>query len=127
MNSLCQSMLYAAEAMSVHSWGMAVTAHNLANVNTPVFFPQKTFLTTGAGGRGVRLETVTGGPLSKSDLNGSAVPREKYGNFPRELPSGTDPATEFAGMIATQSAFEANSVVVSVMDSLYSALLDLSV
>lgn len=38
---------------------MAVTAHNVANVNTAGFEPQRALYATGPQGRGVRLDAVS--------------------------------------------------------------------
>ena len=71
MSGITGSMNLGASAMNAHSWGMAVTAHNVANVNTAGFAPQHAVYATGPGGRGVRLDAV----LQDSGVAGRFPPR----------------------------------------------------
>ena len=50
MSGITGSMNLGASAMNAHAWGMAVTAHNVANVNTAGFTPQHAVYATGPGG-----------------------------------------------------------------------------
>lgn len=50
MSSISAGMSLGASAMSAHSGGMAVTAHNVANVNTAGFEPQRALYATGPQG-----------------------------------------------------------------------------
>lgn len=47
--------------MNTHSWGMAVASHNVANVSTAGFEPQRAVYATGPAGQGVRLDAVLQG------------------------------------------------------------------
>ena len=58
MSGINTSMQLGASAMNTHSWGMAVSAHNVANVSTPGFEPQRAVYATGPEGQGVRLDAV---------------------------------------------------------------------
>ncbi len=135
MSSISAGMNIAASAMNVHSRGMAVTAHNLANVNTAGFEPQRAAYATGPQGRGVQLDAVfqgsglagavegqdARGPTDSASLRGAAL-----GLLPEAVqPSGTDLAREMTQMIATQRTYEANARVMRSGDAMLGTLLDM--
>ena len=110
---------------------MAVTAHNVANVNTAGFAPQHAVYATGPGGRGVRLDAVlqdsgVAGRLPAEVRNNpavSAAPASVESDFVN--PGGTDLGREMTQMISTQRTYEANAQVVRTGDAMLGTLLDL--
>ena len=131
MSGITGSMNLGASAMNAHSWGMAVTAHNVANVNTAGFTPQHAVYATGPGGRGVRLDAVlqdsgVAGRLPaefRNDPAVSAAPASVESDFVN--PGGTDLGREMTQMISTQRTYEANAQVVRTGDAMLGTLLDL--
>ncbi len=131
MSGITGSMNLGASAMNAHSWGMAVTAHNVANVNTAGFAPQHAVYATGSGGRGVRLDAVLQdsgvvGRLPAEVRNNpavSAAPASVESDFVN--PGGTDLGREMTQMISTQRTYEANAQVVRTGDAMLGTLLDL--
>ena len=127
MSGITGSMNLGASAMNAHSWGMAVTAHNVANVNTAGF----AVYATGPGGRGVRLDAVlqdsgVAGRLPAEVRNNPAVstaPASMESDFVN--PGGTDLGREMTQMISTQRTYEANAQVVRTGDAMLGTLLDL--
>ena len=124
MSGITGSMYIGALAMDAHSWGMAVTAHNVANVNTAGFTPQRAVYATGPGGRGVRLDAVLqdAGAAGRLDAATNSDP-----SMPPEFvnPSGTDLGREMTQMISTQRIYEANAQTVRTGDAMLGVLLDL--
>lgn len=131
MSGITGSMNLGASAMNAHAWGMAVTAHNVANVNTAGFTPQHAVYATGPGGRGVQLDAVlqdsgVAGRLPAEVRNNpavSAAPASVESDFVN--PGGTDPGREMTQMISTQRTYEANAQVVRTGDAMLGTLLDL--
>lgn len=131
MSGITGSMNLGASAMNAHSWGMAVTAHNVANVNTAGFTPQHAVYATGPGGRGVQLDAVfqdsgVAGRLPAEVRNNpavSAAPASVESDFVN--PGGTDLGREMTQMISTQRTYEANAQVVRTGDAMLGTLLDL--
>ena len=131
MSGITGSMNLGASAMNAHSWGMAVTAHNVANVNTAGFASQHAVYATGPGGRGVRLDAVlqdsgVAGRLPAEVRNTpavSAAPASVESDFVN--PGGTDLGREMTQMISTQRTYEANAQVVRTGDAMLGTLLDL--
>lgn len=128
------SALYlGAGAMQAHSWGMAVSAHNVANVSTDGFTPQRALFATGPGGRGVTLDTVLrepplGGAVSAQDRPGAAsgADADMAGLPPEAMrPSGTELAKEMPRMIVTQRTYEANAQTVRTADDMLGTLLNI--
>lgn len=128
------SALYlGAGAMQAHSWGMAVSAHNVANVSTDGFTPQRALFATGPGGRGVTLDTVLrepplGGAVSAQDRPGAVSGGDAHvaGLPPEALrPSGTELAKEMPRMIVTQRTYEANAQTVRTADDMLGTLLNI--
>lgn len=114
------SLYLGAHAMTVHSTGMRVAAHNVANVSTDDFIPQQALYATGPGGIGVDLDAVRKiGP----SLGGLAESPPACANGRK--PSGTELAVEFPDMIVAQRAYEANAAVVRASDGMYDTLLSI--
>ena len=127
------SALYmGAGAMQAHSWGMAVSAHNVANVSTDGFTPQRALFATGPGGRGVTLDTVLrepplGGAVSAPDRRGASGDVSAAAGLPPEAmrPSGTELAKEMPRMIITQRTYESNAQTVRTADDMLGTLLNI--
>lgn len=123
MSGISDSMYTGASALYAHSWGMAVTAHNVANVNTAGFTPQRAVYADVSGSRGVQLDAVLRDDAARRF--GSAVNRDPA--MPPEFvnPSGTDLAREMTQMISTQRTYEANARTVRTADAMLGILLDI--
>ncbi|MDR2573684.1 MAG: flagellar basal body protein [Desulfovibrio sp.] len=146
MNGITESMSIGAQALNAYSVGMAVTAHNVANVNTAGFKPQTAVFATGPDGVGVQLETIFQGdgiarPLDMPDsltspalLHSEAVTRAAAANnadmngLPPEIvsPSGTDLGREMVNMIIARYSFEANAATIRAADEMSGALLNIT-
>lgn len=131
MSSISTSMHLGASAMNTHSWGMAVAAHNVANVSTAGFEPQRAVYATGPAGQGVRLDAVLqGGGVSGSVATPYSAAQAVYdvtAGMPLEAanPSGTDLGREMVSMITSQHAYKANAAVVRAGDAMLGTLLDI--
>ena len=131
MSSISTSMQLGASAMNTHSRGMAVTAHNVANVSTAGFEPQRAVYATGPAGQGVRLDAVLqGGGASGSVGTPYSAAQSVYdvtSGLPLEAanPSGTDLGREMVSMITSQHAYKANAAVVRTGDAMLGTLLDI--
>lgn len=133
MSNINSSMTLGASAMYAHSWGMAVTAHNVANVNTAGFEPQRAVYATGSAGRGVHLDAVfqgAGPARAGAPADAWSAANAVYdvtSGLPLEAarPSGTDLAREMTQMISTQHTYEANAQVVRTGDAMLGTLLDI--
>ena len=122
MSGITGSMNLGASAMNAHSWGMAVTAHNVANVNTAGYRAVRVAYETGPDGYGVRPDVVPpSGPPSVALPPDPAMPPEMI------FPSNTELAREFVTMISTQRAYDANAVSIRTWDQMTGVLLDLKV
>lgn len=145
MSTIIDSMQVGGQAMETFSWAMNVAAHNLANVNTAGFQPQRATFATGPNDLGVQLEAVfQGDGLSRDRPSGVDGPIRYPGNLvgdydntvtypptagmPPEIldPSGTDIAREMVNMIVAQRGYEANAKVVGTADDMMGTLLDIS-
>ena len=111
------SMHLASGALAIHAVGIQVAAHNIANVSTGDFLPQRAIYATGPHGVGVALESV------RRETE-AATPVETGGIFGEKRASGTKLAKEIPQMISTQRAFEANAATVRVADEMYGSLLN---
>ena len=117
--------------MNTHSWGMAVTAHNVANVSTAGFEPQRAAFATGPSGQGVRLDAILQGS-GTAGLSGGATSAanavfDVTSGLPLEAaaPSRTNLTREMAVMTSTQHAYEANAQVVRTSDAMLGTMLDI--
>lgn len=129
---ISSALFLGAGAMQAHSWGMAVSAHNVANVSTDGFTPQRALFATGPGGRGVTLDTVLrepplGGAVPAQDRPGAAGGASDMAGLPPEVarPSGTELAREMPRMIVTQRTYEANAQTVRTADDMLGTLLNM--
>ena len=131
MSSISTSMQLGASAMNTHSWGMAVASHNVANVSTAGFEPQRAVYATGPAGQGVRLDAVLQGGVPSgpggTSFNAAQAVYDVTSGLPLEAasPSGTDLSREMVTMITTQHAYKANAAVVHTGDAMLGTLLDI--
>lgn len=118
VSGINSSMQMASGALSTLSVGTQVTAHNIANVSTGDFLPQRATYATGPGGAGVELESVRKQP--------AAVISEEAGGIPvGKRASGTELAREFPQLMTTQRAFEANAATIRAADEMFGSLLNI--
>ncbi|QCC85229.1 flagellar basal-body rod protein [Desulfovibrio desulfuricans] len=131
MMSTSSSMQLGASAMNAYSWGMAVTAHNVANVNTAGFEPQRAVYANNSHNQGVSFDAVlkdAGSAAAQNpDWTAAKAVYDVTSGLPLEAsaPSGTDLSREFTTMISAQHAYEANAQVVRASDSMLGTLLDI--
>ena len=130
MSSIINALHIGSSAMNVHSWGMAVSAHNVANVNTAGFNPERALYATGPQGQGVQLNAIQQFSREQNQfgpvIGPSTILQNYTGNLPAEFvhSSGTDLAREMVNMIGTQRGYEANAKVVQSSDNMLGYLLD---
>lgn len=119
------SLFLGAGVLRVHAVGMQVGAHNIANVSTDGFEPQRAVYATGPRGWGVDLQTV-----EKAGLDGRAgaasQPLANGKGAEIANASGTELAREIPNLIMTQRGFEANAATVRTADEMLGTLLDIS-
>lgn len=116
--------------MNAFSSGMAVTAHNVANVSTSGFVPSRAVYSDNADNQGVSFEAAlrdTGASATRDTWAASNAVYDVTSSLPLEAsaPSGTDISNEITQMISTQHAYEANAQVVRAGDSMLGTLLDI--
>lgn len=121
----------AQSALSSFSTSMAVTANNVANVNTDGYKSQEARLEAGPDGQGVRVSDIvrdgsSGGyrPESVSAYNQAGVYEPSAGLVET---SNVDLARQAVNMIETSRAFEANVVTIRSQDQMLGTLLDMRV
>ena len=119
------------QALSALAVSQAVTANNVANVNTDGYKSQEARLTTGPDGEGVRVSDIVrdaspGGyqPEAVSAYNQAGVYAPSAGLV--EM-SNVDLARQAVSMIETTRAFEANAVTIRSQDKMLGNLLDMRV
>ncbi len=109
-------------ALNAFSNGMAVSAHNIANVNTPNFTGWEYHYGAGPGGT-VQLQ-VDNNPIRLDNADAlNPLPPTFYENETIGMANNTvDLATEFTKQISTQNAFEANAVAIRTRDEMDDSL-----
>lgn len=130
MSSISASMQYGGQAMNSLSWGMATTAHNLANVNTAGFKPQHPVYATGPDGWGVQVDAVLQDVTARGQQPASVqrdvtVNASSVATYANSNASATDVAREMANMVATSAGYTANAKVVASADAMLGYLLDI--
>lgn len=116
----------AAQALNVFSVDVQIAAHNIANVSTTDFKPQRAHLATGSNGNGVVLQNV----LPQPDRGNFSSISNKENSIPADMANksgGTELATEFTHLIADQHAFAANAKVIGAEEEMMTALLNLHI
>lgn len=131
MSGISNSLQLGASAMDAFSWGMAVTAHNVANVSTAGFQPGRAEYATNANDQGVKFSAVlkdAGSSVGPNSNQAAATAvYDVTSGMPLEAtsPSGTELSGEITRMITTQHAYEANAQVVRTSDTMLGTLLDI--
>lgn len=122
LSGINSSLDIASRALATHSVSAQVAAHNIANISTTGFLPQRATFATGSNGTGVELESVR-----KQDLPlGRRSPGEDGNGFLAATnASGTNLAEEMPRLIATQRGFEANAATIRAADEMLGSLLNL--
>lgn len=129
MTDINSAMEFSVAALNAHAWGMAVTVHNIANINTAGFVPRRAVYATGPDGYGVNLYSVDKDLSANGSLAGQApLPSSDGGEISREmLPSGVELSREIARMISDESGFRANASAIGSICDMADSLLDLKV
>jgi len=105
-------------ALRAHGDKMAVTANNIANVNTDEFKKSRATLNEGSNGDvEVDIERIDspGHPVSE-EINGQTVEKEL---------SNVDLAEEIPQTIPTQRGYEANLTTIKTRDEMLGTILDI--
>ena len=126
MHSLLNTSLSALGAFGV---GMQMTAHNIANVNTPEFNAGRVRYETGPEGYGVRV-----GEISRDTSPGPLIPvpppdsvtLSAAGYGVREG-SNVSLEREFVQLISTENGYSANATVISTYDEIAGTVIDMKV
>lgn len=107
-----------ASALKAFGTKMAVSANNVANVNSEDFKKSRALVTEGENDSvKVDISRVnTEGPLVTETFNNERVQREL---------SNTDIAEEFTQQIMTQYGFEANTRTIRTQDEMLGTIIDL--
>ncbi|WP_028586857.1 flagellar basal body rod C-terminal domain-containing protein [Desulfocurvus vexinensis] len=108
----------AASAMMAFSTAQAVSAHNVANMNTEGFDPSRVTLEDRPDQGGVAVQEIR-----QLDVQGPMVPSAVPGVGYAEG-SGTDLAREMVLTMANERAVEASAAVVRTADDMLGTLLD---
>jgi len=106
-----------AGAMDVASIGMAVTANNIANMNTDGFHASSARYATGPGGQGVQLAEI------REDASPGA-PVWHPSSFAVEA-SNTDLNREMVNMIVNERLYQANAAAISTYEGMLGTVLDI--
>ena len=134
--SISSSMSIASSALSAFGAGMQTTTHNVANVNTAGFNPQRAEYSDIAGNNGTRLDAVFQGDglagqegtrISYDELRQRARDMGAGEGAPLEslFPSGTSLEREMTELVAMPHTYEANAQVVRTSDDMLGVILDM--
>ena len=91
-------------ALNTYSTGINIAAHNIANINTKEFKPQRVHYADISENQGVALNWVS-----------------------RDMVGSNDLAREMVDLIMTQRSYEANAVTIRVVDEMMGTLLNVKV
>jgi len=124
-----------AQALSAFSSSLNVTAHNVANVSTEGYQPQRAELADGPGGQGVQVAAVTTAQgsdvvparLGDTPSEGAGLVNGPQGGLTASSVGGVDIVREMVGLMTTSRAFEANAVMVRAAEETTGHVLDLVV
>ncbi|MBF0377471.1 MAG: hypothetical protein HQK72_08290 [Desulfamplus sp.] len=112
---MVSSINSSSQALRAFDTGIAVTANNIANVESDNFKSSRTVMNEGNNG-GVKVS------LSKNSADGPLVTQSN--GTTKEL-SNTDLATEFTSMINYQSAYGANVKTIQTDDEMKGTILNM--
>ncbi|EFL50305.1 protein of unknown function DUF1078 domain protein [Solidesulfovibrio fructosivorans JJ]] len=121
----------AQSALGAMSTSMAVTANNVANVNTDGYKSQDARLSTGPDGQGTQVSSIVE-DTSAGALRAETVAAENQaGAYEPQMDmvemSNVDLVRQNVNMIQDSRAFEANVAVIRTADEMAGTLLDLRV
>ncbi|MFU2208688.1 flagellar basal body rod protein FlgC [Solidesulfovibrio sp. C21] len=121
----------AQSALGALSTSMAVTANNVANVNTDGYKSQDARLSTGPDGQGTQVSSIVE-DTSAGALRAETVAAENQaGVYEPQMDmvemSNVDLVRQNVNMIQDSRAFEANVAVIRTADDMAGTLLDLRV
>lgn len=123
------TMDIALSALDAFSVGMAVSANNVANMNTEEFNPSRVTYEERPDSGGVAVQDIremdVQAPLvemQRPELNEGSGLMEQTSVMVEA--SGTDIATETVNMIMNQRAFEANAAVIRSQDEMIGKFMD---
>ena len=134
--SISSSMDIGATALSAFGAGMQTLTHNVANVNTAGFNPQRAEYSDISGNGGTRLDAVFQGD-GLSGQEGTRVSYDELRQRARDMgagegtpleslfPSGTSLEREMADLVAMPHTYEANAQVVRTADDMLGVILDM--
>jgi flagellar basal-body rod protein FlgC len=121
----------AQSALSAMSTSMAVTANNVANMNTDGFKSQDTRLSTGRDGHGVQVADVvtdtSSGGLRSDTVTISNADGATESQLDTVETSNVDMARQAVNMIEDSRTYEANLTVIRTADEMAGTLLDMRV
>ena len=117
------------QALQAFSTAQAVTAHNVANVNTNEFKARRTTFETGPKDQGVRVQDIRAGSAPGGAAPSFTVEEGASGRM-EQTPSlvetsNTDVPREMVNMISNSNAYEANAAVVRTQDEMLGTTLDI--
>lgn len=120
ISGITSSMYLAAGSMDTHSIGIQVSAHNVANISTDGFTPQRATYATRTDGQGVELESV-----HKPDIQDMVNLSDSASIYADVLQqSGTELAREMPHMLLTERGFQANAATIRAADEMLGSLVN---
>ena len=134
--SISSSMSIGSSALSAFGAGMQTVTHNVANVNTAGFNPQRAEYSDIAGNNGTRLDAVFQGD-GRAGQEGTRVSYDELRQRARDMgasegtpleslfPSGTSLEREMVDLVAMPHTYEANAQVVRTADDMLGVILDM--
>jgi flagellar basal-body rod protein FlgC len=117
------------QALSALGVSQAVTADNIANVNTDGYQTARVTLETGQGGTGVNVQQITRDQSPGSVYYENRPVETGDGGYTQEYTaveaSNVDLAVQMVHMIRDQNAYSANIVAIRTQDELVGSVLDM--
>ncbi len=105
--------------MNAHGTKMAVTANNVANVNTDEFKNSRALIEEGQTPESVRVT------IGKEDTPGPIATQYEDGGFVEKELSNVDIAKEMTATIPTQRGYEANAKAIRTEDEMLGTVIDM--
>jgi len=118
------------QALSAFATSQAVTADNVANVNTDGYQSARVTLETGQGGYGVAVQDIsrdqTPGPVRYEELPVETGDGRTEGEWTAVEGSNVDLATQMVHMINDENAYSANLASIRTQDELVGSILNMT-
>jgi len=118
------------QALSAFATSQAVTADNVANVNTDGYQSARVTLETGQGGYGVAVQEITRdqtpGPLHFEDIPVETADGRTEGEWTAVEGSNVDLSTQMVNMIIDKNAYAANLASIRTQDELIGSILNMT-